>query len=301
MVQTPGLRADGRPQACLPLTPALDTAESPPDISTMRQTIKAVLLALLFSAFGSACADEKPTDYRLGPGDAIRIMVFQNPDLTLESRVSESGTITYPLIGAVEIGGLSLGAAEQKIAAGLKDGGFVQQPQVNIVMVQVRGSQVSVLGQITRPGRYPLETSNTKLTEMLATAGGIAPGGADTLILTGLRDGKPLRMEIDVPAMLMSGELKNDVTVQGGDIVYVHRAPQFYIHGEVQRPGVFRVERDMTLRMALANSGGISLRGTERGIRIYRRDGAGKVAAIEPEQDEVIKPDDVIHVREALF
>lgn len=267
----------------------------------MRQTIKAVLLAMCFIALGSACAEDKPVDYRLGPGDAIRIMVFQNPDLTLESRVSESGTITYPLIGAVEIGGLSVGAAEQKIAAGLKDGGFVQQPQVNIVLTQVRGSQVSVLGQVGRPGRFPLETSNTRLTEMLATAGGIAPGGADTLILTGVRDGKPLRMEIDVPAMLMSGDSKSDVMVKGGDIIYVHRAPQFYIHGEVQRPGSYRIERDMTLRHALAHSGGISLRGTGRGIRIHRRDADGKIAVIEPEQDDSIKPDDVIHVREALF
>jgi polysaccharide export outer membrane protein len=267
----------------------------------MRQTIEAVLLVFLFTVLGNVSAEEKPVDYRLGPGDAIRIMVFQNPDLTLESRVSESGTITYPLIGAVEIGGLSVGAAEQKIAAGLKEGGFVQQPQVNIVLTQVRGSQVSVLGQVSRPGRFPIETANTKLTEMLATAGGIAPNGADTLILTGTRNGKPLRMEIDIAAMLMSGDTKSDVMVQGGDIIYVHRAPQFYIHGEVQRPGPFRLERDMTLRHALANSGGISLRGTERGIRIHRRDADGKIVAIEPGQDDVIKPDDVIHVREALF
>lgn len=267
----------------------------------MRQTIKAVLLALLLALLGNIYAQEKPVDYRLGPGDAIRIVVFQNPDLTLEARVSESGTITYPLIGAVEIGGLALGAAEQTIAAGLKAGGFVQQPQVNIVLLQIRGSQVSVLGQVGRPGRFPLETASTRLTEMLATAGGIAPGGDDTLILTGTRDGKPLRLEIDIPAMLMKGETQNDIVVQGGDIIYVPRAPQFYIHGEVQRPGSYRLERGMTLRHTLAHSGGISLRGTERGIRIHRREADGKIAIIEPDQDDVIKPDDVIHVREALF
>lgn len=267
----------------------------------MLQTIKAILPALLLALAASAGAQDKPLDFRLGPGDAIRIVVFQNPDLSLESRVSESGTITYPLIGAVEIGGLSVGAAEQKIAAGLKDGGFVQQPQVNIVLMQVRGSQVSVLGQVARPGRFPLETANTRLTEMLATAGGITAGGADTLILTGIRDGKPLRLEIDVPAMLMKGDSRDDIVVQGGDIIYVHRAPQFYIHGEVQRPGSYRLERDMTLRHALAQGGGISLRGTERGISIHRRDGDGKILVIEPEQDAVLKNDDIVFVREALF
>ena len=267
----------------------------------MRQTIKAFLLAVLFALCGFAGAEEKPVDLRLGPGDTIRIMVFQNPDLTLETRVSESGTITYPLVGAVEIGNLSIGGAEQKIAAALRDGGFVLQPQVNIVLVQVRGNQVSVLGQVVRPGRFPLETANTKLTELLATAGGIAPGGADTLILTGTRAGKPLRMEIDVPAMLMKGDPQRDITVQGGDIIYVHRAPQFYIDGEVQRPGSYRLERDMTVRHALAHSGGISLRGTKRGLSIHRRDAEGKIVVVEPGQDDPVQADDIIHVREALF
>lgn len=270
-------------------------------MATIRHSITAVLLTLLLAFAGPSWAADKPADYRLGPGDAIRIAVFQNPELSLESRVSESGTITYPLIGAVAIGGLSLGAAEQTIAAGLKAGGFVKEPQVNIMLVQIRGSQVSVLGQVGRPGRFPLETANTRVSEMLATAGGIAPGGADTLILTGVRDGKPLRLEIDVPAMLMSGHSGDDVVVQGGDILYVHRAPQFYIDGEVQRPGSYRLERDMTLRHALAHSGGISLRGTEHGIRIHRRDAAGKITVVEPDQDEIIRNDDVIHVREALF
>ncbi len=267
----------------------------------MQRILKAVLLALLFGVLGNVVAQEKPGDYRLGPGDAIRIVVFQNPELTLESRVSESGTITYPLIGAVNIGGLAIGAAEQRIAAGLKAGGFVREPQVNIMLVQIRGSQVSVLGQVGRPGRFPLETANTRVTEMLAIAGGIAPGGADTLILTGIREGKPLRLEIDVPAMLMNGASASDIVVQGGDIIYVHRAPQFYIHGEVQRPGSYRLERQMTLRHALAHSGGISLRGTERGIRIHRREANGKTLVVEPEHDDPIQSDDIIHVREALF
>ena len=270
-------------------------------MATMRHSINAVLLTLCLALLGNVWAQDKPGDYRLGPGDAIRIVVFQNPELSLESRVSESGTITYPLIGAVAIGGLSLGAAEQTIAAGLKAGGFVREPQVNIMLVQVRGSQVSVLGQVGRPGRFPLETANTRVTEMLATAGGIAPGGADTLILTGVREGKPLRLEIDVPAMLMNGNSRDDIVVQGGDIIYVHRAPQFYIHGEVQRPGPYRLERNMTLRHALAQSGGISLRGTERGIRIHRREADGKIVVLEPHQDDFIKIDDVIYVNEALF
>ncbi|MDD4944431.1 MAG: polysaccharide biosynthesis/export family protein, partial [Rhodoferax sp.] len=129
-------------------------------------------------------------DYPLGVGDALRIQVFQNPDLTIETRVSENGAITYPLLGAVELGGLSIAAAEKKISEGLQQGGFLQNPQVNIVLVQIRGNQVSVLGQVARPGRFPLETANTRLTDMLANAGGATPGGDDVAIVTGVRNGK---------------------------------------------------------------------------------------------------------------
>ena len=129
-----------------------------------------LLLSLaVFSVIGQAAEDN---DYRLGAGDTMRIVVFQNPDLTTEVRVSESGVISFPLLGSVELGGLTVTAAEKKIADMLKEGKFVQQPQVNIVLTQIRGNQVSVLGQVNRPGRYPLETFNTHLSDVLALSGG---------------------------------------------------------------------------------------------------------------------------------
>src|SRR5678816_2391383 len=98
------------------------------------------LLAFLFTLLSMSAYAQHILDYPLGPGDIVRIQVFQNPDLTTETRVSENGSITYPLVGAVEVGGLAVAAAERKIAAALKNGGFVRQPQVNIVILQMRGS-----------------------------------------------------------------------------------------------------------------------------------------------------------------
>ena len=102
-------------------------------------------ITLLFALLATAVGAQDNPDYSLGPGDVLRIQVFQNPDLTTETRVSENGNITYPLIGTVDVGGLDIGAAEKKIAAALKKGGFIRQPQVNIVLLQMRGNQVSVL------------------------------------------------------------------------------------------------------------------------------------------------------------
>lgn len=254
-----------------------------------------------YSQFALAADSPVPDEYRLGAGDTVRIQVFQNPDLTLETRVSEGGVITYPLIGSVQVGGLTISAAEKKIAKGLRDGGFVQQPQVNISVLQVRGSQVSVLGLVSRAGRFPLETFNTRVTEVLAMAGGIAPNGADTVILVGIRNGKPFRKEIDVASLYLNNQPSEDIVVAGGDSIYVHRAPVFYVYGEVQRPGSFRVERAMTVQQALAQGGGLTQRGTESRMRLHRRSADGKVQEIKPSPHTLIMPDDVLYVGESLF
>lgn len=253
-------------------------------------------------------ADFKISDYRLGAGDAIRILVFQNPDLTLETRVAEGGAITYPLVGRLNVGGATIAEAERKLAAALKSGGFVQKPQVNIVLLQVRGNQVSVLGQVSRPGRYPLETFNTRISELLAMAGGTlgsvgpgAVGGADKVILVGLREGKPFRKEVDIADLFLSNRPDDDFLVASGDVIYVPPAPVFYIYGEAQRAGSYRLKRGMSVQQAMAEAGGPTYRGTERGLRIDRRGADGKIASLKPQPHEPVLADDVLYVSESLF
>ncbi|MGH8744168.1 MAG: polysaccharide export protein EpsE [Burkholderiales bacterium] len=266
------------------------------------QRLFPTLLFILAAAFAiSANAQDRQPEYRLGAGDTIRITVFQNADLTVETRVTENGTITFPLIGVIKIGGMTIGAAEQTIAKALQGGGFIKQAQVNILLLQNRGNQVSVLGQVGRPGRFPLETFNTRISEMVAIAGGINAMGSDVAILTGTREGKPYRKEIDIVGMFLNNKLENDIVVAGGDVIYVHRQPMYYIYGEVQRPGSYRVERGMTVRQALAQGGGPTPRGTERSLGMYRRGSDGKVVSLNPELNGPVQPDDVLYVKESLF
>ncbi|WP_263771179.1 polysaccharide export protein EpsE [Propionivibrio soli] len=269
----------------------------------MSQAIIRTLAVLSTFLALTAGAQEKQAfpDYTLGAGDTIRVLVFQNPDLTLDTRVSENGSITYPLIGAVNVGGLPIAAAEKKIAAALKDGGFVKQPQVNIALLQVRGNQVSVLGQVTHPGRFPLETTNTRVSDVLAAAGGTTPTGDDVAIVTGIRDGKPYRKEIDIPALYLGNTPENDIVLAGGDTVYVHRAPVFYIYGEAQRPGPYRIERGMTVMQALAQGGGPTPRGSDSRLLLRRKNASGAVEESAPQMNDPVLPNDVIYVRESIF
>ena len=246
-------------------------------------------------------ADTARVETILGPGDVVRATVFQNPDLTVESRISESGQINFPLIGAVTVGGLAIPAAEKRIETLLRERGFVLRPQVTIQVVRTLSSQVSVLGQVGKPGRYPIEMTSSKVSEMIAGAGGVVPGGADVVTLVGTRNGEPVKLDIDLPAILQSGRAELDVQVENGDIIYVDRAPTIYIYGEVQRPGQIRLERGMTLMQVLAAAGGLSARGTERGIKVHRRDTQGQVIVLELKPTDHLQRDDVVYVKESLF
>ena len=257
------------------------------------------LVAVLF-AFAADAQPSDSRDYVLGAGDVVRINVFEHPDMVTEARISEGGKVRFPLVGEVSIGGLSVSGAEGRIAEQLRSGGFVKRPEVSIIVVQFRGQQASVLGQVNRPGRYPIE-GPTKLSDLLAISGGVALGGADQITLTRKVNGKLSRTEVNQVAAFQTGELSLDIPIENGDVIFVGRAQQYYIHGEVQRPGSFRLELNMSVAQALAIGGGVTPRGSEREIRITRRDPSGKPVTAPAKPNDLVLADDVIIVNPAQF
>ncbi len=240
------------------------------------------------AAAGAAATGTTAGEYRLSLGDTIRITVFQSPDLSLESRITESGSISYPLLGTVSLVGMTVPQAEKRIADGLRDGNFIKQPQVSINVIQVRGNLVSVLGQVGKPGRYPLEAGDVRLSDIIAAAGGILPTGHDIVVVNGKREGKSFRQEVDMTAVFGQGRDNIDVALQNGDVIYVERAPQVYVYGEVQRPGTLRLERGMTLMQVIAASGGLTAKGTLRRIQVHRKDAAAQDPGARPGPDRAV-------------
>ena len=274
----------------------------------MTQRLVRFLSFLMFGLIGwmplMAQAQDKvdpKKDYVIGAGDVVRITVYQNQDLSLETRVAESGSVSYPLLGSVVLGGLSVTQAEAAIAEGLRKGNFVKQPQVSVLLMQVRGNQAAVLGMVNRPGRYPLEVTGMRMSELLATAGGIAVGGSDVVTHTGVRGGQLVRTRVDIGKLLTGAGNEQDPVVQNGDALYVERMPMVYIYGEVQRPGSMRLERGMTVMQALAGGGGTNTRGTVKGLKVHRRGADGKIKEFEPALTDALADGDVIYVRESLF
>jgi polysaccharide biosynthesis/export protein len=269
-----------------------------PSFPNFVRLMLALIGAALLAVCGPAAAQGNET---IGEGDTIRVTVFQNPDLSTESRVASDGTINYPLLGQVKLGGLNTAAAGTRIADQLKKGGFLKNPQVSVAVTAVRSRQVSVLGHVARPGRYALDDANARLTDVLALAGGIAPTGDDIVQIMVNRGGKITKTSVDVPVMFKSGDLSKNVEVHSGDTIFVSRAPLFYIYGEVIRSGAYRLEQNMSVMQALSVGGGLSPRGTDRGLKINRLMPDGSVRTIDAKLTDLVQVDDVIYVKESLF
>jgi polysaccharide export outer membrane protein len=240
--------------------------------------------------------------YRLGPGDSVRITVYQSPDLNLGTRLTETGVISYPLIGSIRLGGLTVSEAEAALAAALKKGDFVKNPQISVMVTQVRANQANVLGQVGKPGRVALDVAGMRLTDVLALAGGVAANaGSDTVVVTGMRNGQPFRREVDLPRVFTPNGRSEDIVIHPGDAIWVDRYPVVYMYGAVQRPGQLRLERGMTVMQALASAGGLTQRGTQRGLRVSRRAANGQVQSLELSLEDALQTGDVVFVKESLF
>ncbi|MFT3855967.1 MAG: polysaccharide export protein EpsE [Aquabacterium sp.] len=272
-----------------------------------RWLLAAMLIGM--SVAGSALAQEtqtsapitSPADYILGPGDSIRISVYQNPDLTLETRVGETGVITYPLIGVIKLSDITVVEAEKRIATALKDGNFLKQPQVTITLTGIIANQVYVLGRVGKAGKYSLSAGSQRLSEVMASAGGILDDGSDIVVVTGTRNGQPFRKEIDFARVFSGDSAVEDMVLAKGDSIWVDRAPIFYIYGEVTSPGARVLRRDMTVLQAIASAGGLNQRGTMRGLKVHRKDANGNVQIIHPDVNDKLLPNDIIYIKESLF
>ena len=240
--------------------------------------------------------------YPLGTGDVVRVTVFQQPDMATETRVTESGTLTFPLLGPVEVTGLTSREVETKIASLLKSRGYVKDPQVTVTITLFKSRQISIIGHVNRPGRYPLEEGSYTLTESIALAGGVTEDAADEVLLLRQRDGKTITVSVDLPTLFRSNGALTDPEVIGGDTIYVDRFPYFYIYGEVQRPGVYRLQKGMTLMQALSVGGGFTLRASRKDVQINRREArTGKISTFVAQLNDLLLPDDVVYIKESLF
>lgn len=281
------------------LSVAADTPQ-PPDLALSAPSAPADSTPAVAAATTST---EVPADaaplLKLGPGDMVALQVYGRPELSVSTYVGDDGKITVPLAGQVAVAGLSPAEASAKVADAYRSGGYLLQPQVNLTLQQFRSQQISVLGEVHTPGRYSLE-SRTSIFDLLAQAGGASPDAADTLYLL-RRDSNGQLLRVPISMRDLVQHTGPELALRGGDSIYVPKAPQFYIYGEVHSPNRYKLDPGMTVVQALAMGGGVTDRGSDSRIEIRRHNPDGSYKTFSARPGDEVQADDVIRVKERIF
>jgi len=257
------------------------------------------------------------TEYQIGPEDILRVTVYGHEDLTQTVVVQSDGTFVFPLIGRIKGGDLTPKELERKITVLLSQG-FIRNPQVTVLVQEYRSKTIFVVGEIVRPGTYPLSGSRT-LVEALARAGpATANAGAEVVVVRphGEVQGPVLPSQVagtasgDASATadvirinlpdIQAGDLTKNIVLRPNDTVFVPQAPKVFVSGEVRNPGAYPFAPGTTVRQAISLAGGLTEDGSSGRIRVVRSV-EGKSRELKIKIDEPIQPGDTIVVKSKLF
>jgi polysaccharide export outer membrane protein len=251
-------------------------------------------------------------EYVIGPRDLLEIKVFELPEFDHTVRVSEDGSITLPLLGNVQVGGLTKEKAEQKIAQLLDR--YVKKAQVSVFIKEYQSSRVAIIGAVENPGMYELVGRQTLL-QMISQAGGFKENAANEIyILREGQEGNTASISIDLEDLLLNGNQKLNIPLLPNDVINVpvDRLITIYVFGQVREPGGLQVKmsKKITLLQAIAQAGGLSENASKRGVVIKRKDKDGKETNLQVNLKDIIKgkrkdiplkEGDVIIVKESIF
>jgi polysaccharide export outer membrane protein len=259
-------------------------------------------------------ASPSTPDYQIGPEDILKVTVYGHEDLTQTVVVQSDGTFVFPLIGRVKGGDLTPKELERKITVLLSQG-FIRNPQVTVLVQEYRSKTIFVVGEIMRPGTYPLSGSRT-LVEALAKAGPTtANAGAEVVIVRpqGEVQGPVLPNQVGEGAAsamaevirvnmrdIQAGDLTKNVLLRPNDTVFIPQAPKVFVSGEVRNPGAYPFSPGTTVRQAISLAGGLTEDGSSGRIRVVRTVD-GKSREIKIKLEDSVQPGDTIVVKSKLF
>jgi polysaccharide export outer membrane protein len=251
--------------------------------------LSALLLVLCGAAATAQTAD---SGYVLGPDDAVQVIVYGQPEFGVTTRIKSDGTIVMPLIGTIRAAGMTNITLAKAVTDKLTSNGFLKDPIVNVEIGSYVSKTVNVAGKVTAPGIYPLDRPYHAL-DVLLKAGWIRDNGASYVYLR--RPGTAeQRLEVDG---LVRGDDTKDPLLRPGDTLFVPDSDQFYISGQVNRPGNFPVQPNLTIRQALVLAGGVTPTGSANKVGLIR----GNAKEVDADPSQIIQKNDVIVVKERLF
>ena len=275
-----------------------------------------LLFALAFAALQAAPAPVQapmappPNNpaYRIGANDVLAIKVLGEADMTASYTVDGDGTITFPYLTRVPVGGRTVKEVETLLTTLLAEG-VLNRPQVSCAIEKYRSRSIFVLGEVKQPGRYMIE-GQTTLLEVIAEAGSFTPTAGPIMNLlrykegvggvvagTPVSPGDPRGAEVMKISYedLREGRLQANIILQDGDTLFVPQADLFYVTGFVRTPGAYPLRPNMSVQQAIAAAGGLTERGSDRRIRVLRKVN-GKDVEVNIKMTDPVRPNDTIKV-----
>ncbi len=279
------------------------------------KSILALLLTSLIALFSINLfpQQEYTVEYKIGPKDLLEISVFGQDELNKTVRVSEDGKITFPLLGEVEVKGLTKVELEKKLSRLLEEK-YLHNPQVTIFIKEYQSKRVSVLGAVKNPGPYEILGRQTLL-HIISKAGGLTnEAGEDIIIMRQPQDGSSISLKISIDGLFLKGDPELNIPLQPNDIINVpiDKIVYVYVFGQVKNPGALDVKKSNipTLLRAIAQAGGFSERASKGRVIIKRKDESGNEKTTKVNVKDIIKgkkkdiqlmENDVVIVPETIF
>jgi polysaccharide export outer membrane protein len=275
-----------------------------------RMAFRNGVAALLLLGLGMPAVAQQAIDYIVGPQDVLTITIWDQTDLSGKFAVEADGTFTFPLIGRVKAGGLTLREVEQDLKLRLADG-FFRNPQISVAIEQYRSQRIFVIGEVRQPGPYPL-TGDMTLIEALARAGSTTATASGEAIIVrrpaGSTAEKPLLptqangsevTSVDIKE-LQNGSVGRNVLLHDGDTIFLPRSEAVYVFGQVKNPGAYAIQKDTTVLQALSLAGGVTDRGSTARIKVVRLLDGEKVE-LKIKLNDLVRPGDTVLVPERFF
>jgi len=238
-------------------------------------------------------------DYLIGPGDVLKISVYDNDDLLTITRVSENGYVNMPLLGQIKVAQMTIPQASKRIAALLADG-YLVNPQVNIFVQEFRSKKAIVLGQVNHPGIVEMSGPTTFL-ELISKAGGLTDDYGETATIKRNPHNENKVIPIDMKSLIEGGDLRQNYAIEDGDTVYIPKAGMCYVTGEVKAPNAYKCGNGISIIKLITLAGGFTGKASKSGVRIVRVVNGEKKIFKNVEMETPVQPNDVIIVPESFF
>ena len=300
----------------------------------MKSLIKIILLFLwVFLNFNASLLAFEDGDYIVGPGDVLKIEVWQEEDISGKFTIDRHGKIKHFLLGDIDVGGLTIPKIEEKIYKALaKD--YMKDPEVKVSIEEYHSQKVFVLGEVTKPGFSELKGKTTLLNVILGAGGPTSNAGEKVSILREDSDkedkdsGEEKKLDhilVDINRLFLKGDLSQNIFVKTGDIIYVSRLEKgnvttrfyekslniFYIVGEVKNPGAYEMKEGYTILNAILQAEGLTQYAAPNRTKLIRGEGNNKITFKlkmgdvldkgDKSKDMVIEAGDLIIVPASLF